>query len=562
MPDNFPVAAEALAVEGLPTPAMGLSAVNGRAGIVGRFQLGERFFRRGSVERFLGTDGTLSARYPAPVVLLREPISAVRPGWPSLAWEEQLRERCRHLGLPRLLDRVSGDGHDYLIAEAPAGRSLWDAWDDPSHGDPRRYEWLEQLAELMKSLHAAGVIFESLRPDQLRLTPTGQVILADTSFLLPLPLPPNAPVHPTLSSPPELLHGEPVDFRADLYSFGAMHYALLLGRELSDIDFHAPGLPRPVIERFPDVHPLLGRVLSKTFCRDMDRRFPTMAAEISDPTGFNQLSAALAQCKRVFGKVRIDLATWTTTGIVRGGNEDATSVHHAIVQRADETHEAVLAILADGMGGTAAGEVAAALAVESLRTSLTQQKPFSDPDYPHAVEAGAVADAIAAALHEANRFVGAAAKSGTGRPGMGCTAEVVYCDGQMLVVGHVGDSRVYRLHLGEFRQLTRDHTLVNRLVEEGVLTAEEAEVHPRRSELQQAIGCMPEILPDVLTVSLDAGDWVLICSDGLTNQIKPAVIQSTLERSPSAESAARRLVNLANLDGAIDNTTAVVLRAY
>ena len=144
---------------------------------------------------------------------------------------------------------------------------------------------------------------------------------------------------------------------------------------------------------------------------------------------------------------------------------------------------------------------------------------------------------------------------------MGCTAEAVYLDGRNVVVGHVGDSRTYHLSEGRLVQLTRDQTLVNRLVELGTLSAEEAETHPRRNELQQAIGGQPDVEPGVYPGVLKPGDWVVVCSDGVTNHVSADDLKQMLQsEASSAEMAARRLVNLVNIEGATDNATVVVVR--
>src|SRR5262249_26049314 len=155
---------------------------------------------------------------------------------------------------------------------------------------------------------------------------------------------------------------------------------------------------------------------------------------------------------------------------------------------------------------------------------------------------------LKAALREANRTVHTAARApGSKRRGMGCTAEAVYVDGRNVVVGHVGDSRTYHLHEGRMIQLTRDQTLVNRLVELGTLTPEEAETHPRRNELQQAIGGQPDVDPGLYAGVLKPGDWVLVCSDGVTNHVSANDLKQMLQsEAQSAEMAARRLVNLVN----------------
>jgi protein phosphatase len=146
---------------------------------------------------------------------------------------------------------------------------------------------------------------------------------------------------------------------------------------------------------------------------------------------------------------------------------------------------------------------------------------------------------------------------------MGCTAEAIYLDSRNVIVGHVGDSRVYHLHRGRLKQLTRDQTLVNRLVELGQLTEAEAEDHPRKNELQQAIGGQPDVAVGLYHGKLGRGDWVLVCSDGLSNHISNQELEKMLTREAaySAEEAARRLLNLVNLRGATDNATIVVVRA-
>src|SRR5262249_42465719 len=121
--------------------------------------------------------------------------------------------------------------------------------------------------------------------------------------------------------------------------------------------------------------------------------------------------------------------------------------------------------------------------------------------------------------------------------------------------------RTYHLHEGRLMQLTRDQTWVHRMVELGALTAREAEEHPRRSELQQAIGGHPDVEPALYDSALKPGDWVLVCSDGLSNHIPADTLKEMLQTAPSAEWAARRLVNYVNLAGATDNATVVAIRA-
>jgi protein phosphatase len=322
--------------------------------------------------------------------------------------------------------------------------------------------------------------------------------------------------------------------------------------------------------------------MMKTFRREVSARFPTDEAGREDRTGFAELIRTLEVLRRTYDNVRLEIASWTTTGIVRTGNEDAFALLHAVESRQDDLGESALVLLCDGMGGYEAGEVAAALAIQVLRQTLLKQKPFTAlagasplPTDPltqmsraegHAappLDVEACKQQLKAALKEANRQVFAASRApGSKRRGMGCTAEAVYVDGRNVVVGHVGDSRTYHLHEGRLIQLTRDQTLVNRLVELGSLTPEEAETHPRRNELQQAVGGQPDVEPGLYAGELKPGDWVVVCSDGLTNHVTAKDLeQMLLSEAQSAEMAARRLVNLTNIEGATDNCTVVVIRA-
>jgi PPM family protein phosphatase len=565
-----------------------------------RYELGEQFNERQGVRRYRGRDAVSGQ----PVVIVAaaavEAVAAsddvpmampldeeILPGfddeaqaatitwvggtsaaWPSPAWEKAVLDKANHLSLPRPLDLFTEAGTEYLIEESPVGPTLWDAWYEPDSAV--RYGYLLQIAEALRALHQGGALLEGIRPDLVVVNEHGQAVIGDLSDLLPLPLPQHPPLRATLYTAPELiLSPATADARADLYSFGAMLYALeYLNHPLEEKDFERQFVPRQVTERFPDVHPLLLRLLNKTFVRDPQCRFPSDEAIKTDPSGLGELIKSLEVCQRTFDRVRLDIAAWTTTGMVRTGNEDAFAYLHGAEARQDDLYEFAMVLLCDGMGGYEAGEVAAAMTISEMRKYLLAQPMFAalagkePPALP--TEPKAYQDVLRDALKHANREVYTASRApGKGRRGMGCTAECVYIDAKNVIAGHVGDSRTYHLHKGRLVQLTRDQTLVNRLVELGQLAAAEAENHPRKNELQQAIGGQPEVVPGVYHGRLQRGDWVLVCSDGLSNHITNAELEKMLTREAagSAEEAARRLLNLVNLRGATDNATIVVVRA-
>jgi serine/threonine protein phosphatase PrpC len=497
-------------------------------------------------------------------------VAIADDAWPSVAWEKGLLEKANHASLPQILDSFQENNTEYLVLEWPLGESLWDAWDDPNATAEMRYGWLQQLAAALQALHGAGAIVEGIRPDVVVVSQESQARIADLSDLLPCPLPPNAPIKATLYTAPELiLSPTTADARSDLYSFGAMLYSLeYLHHPLEEKDFERQFTPLQITERFPDVHPLFLRVINKTFCREPAARFPSDEMTKVDPSGMAELIKTLAVCGRAFDDVRLDIAAWTTTGMVRTGNEDALSVLHGVDTRQDSVSEYAMILLCDGMGGYEAGEVAAAMAIDEMRKYLLAQPIFAalsgkePPKEP--VDPKKYQDILRDTLKHANKEVFTASRTpGKGKRGMGCTAECVYVDSRNVIAGHVGDSRVYHLHRGRLVQLTRDQTLVNRLVELGQLSPEEAEDHPRKNELQQAIGGQPDVNPGTYSGKLMRGDWVLVCSDGLTNHINNKELETMLSREAanSAEEAARRLLNLVNLRGATDNATIVVVRA-
>jgi serine/threonine protein phosphatase PrpC len=584
----------------------------------------EHVGERGGVSRYRGRDLGLSGNENIPVMLLREampetqaapaapveatPIEAVplaadeeilpgfddapvasfgpatevlpaKPIWPSAAWESSLLDCIEHPGLPTILDTFFENGFQYVVEEIPAGQSLWDLWDDPDGDNNQRFTCLAKVAGILQTLHRLGAMIEGIRPDIIVVDDMGQPRISDLSDLLPLPVPADAPLRGTLYTAPELLATpEKADARAELYSFGAMLLALNLGHELTERQFNKPGHPKPIFNDYPDMHPALGRLMMKTFCRQPEGRFPSDEAVKEDKTGFSELIKTLTVLARTMDQCHMEIAAWTTTGMVRTGNEDAFAFLHASESRQDDFADSAILLLADGMGGYDAGEVAAAMAIAQLRKNLVALRPFNTTagasgfpsEHPNAegnapppLDVEQAKTMIKAALRDANKHVFTASRTpGVGKRGMGCTAEVVYVDGRNIVVGHVGDSRTYHLSNGELIQITRDQTLVNRLVELGTLTPEEAEDHPRKNELQQAIGGQPDVEPGVYAAKLRPGDYVLVCSDGLSNHIKDAMLRQFLKgEAVSAEMAARRLMNLVNIEGATDNATVVVVRA-
>ncbi len=228
-------------------------------------------------------------------------------------------------------------------------------------------------------------------------------------------------------------------------------------------------------------------------------------------------------------------AVRTDTGRQRNANEDSLYV------------AAPLFVVADGMGGAQAGEVASKAAAESFAGELP---------------AAPAEQVLEETIESANRTIHELARKDPSLAGMGTTttAAIVDLEGETVAIGHVGDSRAYRLRGGKFEQLTRDHSLVEEMRRKGQLTDAQAEDHPQRSIITRALGPEPEVQVDVQTVPAQDGDVFLICSDGLTTMLDDEQIGRILTRATSLQAAVRALVDEANRAGGRDNITVVAFR--
>jgi PPM family protein phosphatase len=220
-------------------------------------------------------------------------------------------------------------------------------------------------------------------------------------------------------------------------------------------------------------------------------------------------------------------------GRQRQGNEDNLFVR------------APLFVVADGMGGAQAGEVASEMAVDSFTSGL----PDGDP-----------ADGLRHIIESANRAIHDRSRTEAKTAGMGTTVTAAYVGQSDVTIAHVGDSRAYVLRGGELTRLTRDHSLVGELVARGKLTEEQAEMHPQRSVITRALGSEPDVEVDVHVYAARAGDVFLLNSDGLTSMVQEPRVREILEGAGSLAQAGRDLIAAANDAGGRDNITVILFR--
>lgn len=228
----------------------------------------------------------------------------------------------------------------------------------------------------------------------------------------------------------------------------------------------------------------------------------------------------------------VELAYASNTGRVRDHNEDRYLARPPLL------------VVADGMGGAQAGEVAAQITIETLG----------------GLGDGSTPQDLREAIVEANRRIRAEADDDDSRAGMGTTVTAVLLDGEQATLMHVGDSRGYLSRAGTLRQLTDDHSVVAEMVRQGQLLPEEAERHKSRNIITRALGAEPDVEIDEVRVALYAGDMLLLCSDGLSSLVRDVEIAHTIAQSAGMREAVDGLVSAALEQGGTDNITVVLAR--
>ncbi len=213
-----------------------------------------------------------------------------------------------------------------------------------------------------------------------------------------------------------------------------------------------------------------------------------------------------------------------------------------------------LFIVADGMGGHQGGEIASKIAVEEVSTYVNS----------HLLEdcsAQEVKEILKSSISKANNKVFSLSSKNDELLGMGTTITIALFHGRHLYIGHVGDSRAYLIRENHIEQLTRDHSLVWELAEDGRITMEETKTHPMKNIITKALGTDELLEPDILEFDLKDNDIIVLCSDGLTNMLENDSIKNIVLSSGGPEQAAQKLIDEANLRGGEDNITVGIIKA-
>jgi len=239
----------------------------------------------------------------------------------------------------------------------------------------------------------------------------------------------------------------------------------------------------------------------------------------------------------------------TDTGSVREHNEDSFAV----------VPHLGLFMVADGIGGAAAGEVASRTAIEQVQWAVEDgETTWPSDGVANGPESGP--RRFIAGIHRANRAIRTLARKDPAKKGMGTTFAGVLVMDRCAVIAHVGDSRVYRLRDGKLEQMTRDHSLANHLVEMGLLDPDEVDTFPRRNVITRAVGTHESVEVDMRIVDVRSGDAFLLCSDGLTGELDDGEIGAILREHDDPITAVAHLIDTANEKGGSDNVTVVLVQ--
>jgi PPM family protein phosphatase len=443
----------------------------------------------------------------------------------------------------------------------------------------------QRLARALAYAHRQGVVHRDLKPANVLVHLPGQIVkLADfglaraaDSAQTGTGIVAGSPAYMA----PEMLAGNLPTPSTDLYALGVMIFQLLSGRLPHDSASMGELLHQVAAEPAPDlgglvpgIHPgvaaLVGRLLAKQAAQrpsDGD----ALAAElqalaqppvaslgvVADGASAAERKATLSDAQSAGISLRaptnqsvpmmIELFAAVDPGRARSNNEDSVATDDGVA----------LAVLADGMGGYNAGEVASNMATSFIRTELGRwlreaSKQASDAEVRRAMDI---------CVDNANRAIFNASNSNPQYAGMGTTLVVAVFRDDRLLLGHVGDSRCYRHRAGRLQQITRDHSLLQEQLDAGLITPEQAAFSSNKNLVTRAVGVEDSVMLETHQHDVEPGDLFLLCSDGLSDMLDDPAIAQVLQAHDSLETSGRALIAAANDAGGKDNISVILARA-
>ena len=435
---------------------------------------------------------------------------------------------------------------------------------------------LRSLVHLAKEIHGKGYALEGAGIQDFVVSDE-TVFLVNLSALIPMTGSKILPLNLDHKIAPELIGNcGKRTLGGILYGLGLQFLSLAHGecspKQIVQDEIKTPNWNSIIQNPSPE----LGRLLGSLLAKNPESRLGAYQ-EIGVEETWNRLEIMIADWINSANRPKIHAAGATTIGVYRENNEDAYAIVSATKRGLGHGRHLLLGMVSDGMGGGAVGEIASTMTIESLSRSFTRATEISpdigisslkplpeggyiDTGFPETntdLHIKAMSDALIIAHYEVKE---AADKGGDSCGGMGATAVVVHISEWDAVIGHVGDSRAYLVRNKTIKQLTTDHSAVQKLVAMGLITPAEAENHSRRHELSQAIGGFEEVVPDVIRIRTMPGDSLLLCSDGVTNVLTQEDLLEFLSHPDDPETIANKILAKVNSLGAPDNATALIIQ--
>jgi serine/threonine protein phosphatase PrpC len=396
-----------------------------------------------------------------------------------------------------------------------------------------------QLCQAVSFVHRRGLRVNDICPESVVWGADGRIKLTGLDYVSNDTELQSEPIFNDGYTAPEIYKARKVDKRADVFSIGALLYTCLTGERLESESWREEAGP---IRFYPPhvVSPALEQAVRRALLFDPAARWANV-------------DALKAELVRLSGIIRVRAAVLTDVGMVRELNEDSIMAVEFQRDSLIEPAQNFLYVVADGMGGAEAGEMASAIAVGSIRNYVESRLQSDQP--------GDIRQLLQDALEDANRKILDYQAANIESRGMGSTAVSVLIVPPEAVVAWVGDSRAYFCDQNSLRQITKDHSLVQRLIEIGQITAEEARHHEHKNVITRSLGARQSgpAGAESISLRLKRGDRMLLCSDGLTAHVDDPAIGTILQRHSDPYEAARELVVAANAGGGTDNVSVVVI---
>ncbi len=399
-----------------------------------------------------------------------------------------------------------------------------------------------QVCQAVSFLNRRGLRLNDICPQSIAYGPGGRVKLLGLDYVSNDTELQSEPIFNDGYTAPEIYRNKKADKRADVFSAGALLYTWLTGERIPSESWREEAGP---VRFYPPhvVTPRLEQAIRRAIAFNPADRWPNI----------DEFKTELIQ---LGNSIRLHAAAMTDVGRMREHNEDSVMALEYSRESMIEPSASYLYVVADGVGGAEAGEIASAIAVQAIRG-------YVESGLSSSTKGGGVAELLAAALEEANSKIIEYVASRPESRGMGSTGVCALIMPPDAAVAWVGDSRAYLLDGQTLRQLTKDHSLVQRLVEIGQITSEEARTHEHKNVITRSLGARQSGPAGAESVSLKLkrGDKLILCSDGLSDCVEDNHIRDILARHHDPYEAARELIVAANAGGGKDNISVVVVFA-